>query len=184
MQLILSKGVLLLVSAALISSCSMEATSKHRYEDPFYNDSGQADFKRLPLLKPYWVIFINEEVGILNSSGDMLVADVEQVSVTGDYFLVKTATDQAWAVTFTSKTRRSQFFCVNSLTGDVSCGGSFAEAMSGSGLTEPNIANYNVDRVMTDYAEHAVEGERASHPLPTSLYPPPAFFRVRLLNGR
>lgn len=51
---------LMLLAATVVSSCS---TSIQKHEDPFYNDAGTHDSLKLPLLNPYYLVYINEEYG-------------------------------------------------------------------------------------------------------------------------
>jgi hypothetical protein len=51
---------LLLSQIIFVASCSAPS---QKHEDPFYDDKGTYDSKRLPLINPYYLIYITDQYG-------------------------------------------------------------------------------------------------------------------------
>ena len=53
-------AVLIILASILISGCALAVRQQN---DPFYIDNGAWDFPRIPLIKPYYMIYTGDEFG-------------------------------------------------------------------------------------------------------------------------
>jgi len=83
-------GLLLLLVS--LSACSQN--SKHKVDD-FYTEHGEWDSARIPLIKPYEAVIVNEENGwVMNlealKGGDSMLSHIRKATVLNGFILVYT----------------------------------------------------------------------------------------------